>query len=288
MGALGNELRARGIRGPLSSGNSSCPQRAVVQSFLRDLLEQSCACFADALAAVVGPTGTICVPGFFYDYARKGLIYDTLNSPPDAALGTFPDYFFRRRMQSRSLNPLFNLITAGAQAEWLTALPSLYGNGPTSPWSRIVGAGGWMLFFGCTPAAMTFIHHVEHLVGVPHLYNKIYRIPVIDMKGQEYAYSVASVRYLDTSFRVTYALDKIGDELERAGLLVRGAWGSVSFSMAPMKPVQEYLIDRLVADPFALLQHPPSFIRGVIPDDGPDSIQHAETRSGKVFPRSSI
>lgn len=235
-----------------------------------DLREQAAAMVADVLDHAAGPDGTVCVPGFFYDYARKGLTYDLRTSPPDKALGAFPDYFFRHRMTHRSLSPLVCLMTAGAQADWVVRAPSLYGNGVGSPWARLVEADGWTLFLGCSPNTMTFTHHVEQLVGVPHLYNKVYRIPVVDMDGRRHPWSICSVRFLDPRFPVTYDLDRrFVPDLERLGILVRGQWQGVEFSFARLRAVQEMLAERLTADPFYLLQSPPTFVRGVIPDDGP-------------------
>jgi aminoglycoside N3'-acetyltransferase len=250
MVGLAAELHRRGLRG-------------------RDLLERSCACFADALAEALGPEGTVCVPGFFYAYARKGLTFDARTSPPDDSLGAFPHYFLGHRMQGRSLNPLVSLMTAGAQAEILAAAPSLYGYGACSPWARIVEAGGWMLFFGATPASMTFSHHVEHLAGVPHLYNKIYRVPVVDLEGRQHGWSVCSVRYLDPRFPVEYGLESFCHDLEAVDILRNGTWHGVQFSVASMQAVQQFLLEHLASDPFYLLECEPKFVRGFIPDDGP-------------------
>lgn len=236
----------------------------------KDIRDMAAAGVADVLMEATGPDGTVCVPGFFYDYARKGLTYDLRASPPDRTLGAFPEYFFRSRMTNRSLSPLVCLMTAGAQADWIVSSSSLYGNGVGSPWARLVEADGWVLFLGCSPITMTFTHHVEQLVGVPHLYNKIYRIPVVDMQGRQHPWSMSSVRFLDQRFPVTYDLDRaFVPDMAQAGILVRGQWRSMEFSLARLRMVQDMLTERLIADPFYLLKAPPTFVRGVIPDDGP-------------------
>lgn len=236
----------------------------------RDGLSQAaCSCFADALMQTVGTQGSLTVPGFFYDYARKGQCFDVRTSPPDRALGAFPEFFFRTFPHHRSLSPLVSLMSTGAKAEWLSAPGSTYGNGVCSPWARLVQADGWVLCFGCEPTSMTFVHHVEHLVGVPHLYNKLYRVPIIDADGQTYPWSTCSVRFLDSRFPVTYALEPVMDDMAAQGILVRGQWGSVPFSIARLRDVEAYLTDRLDSEPFVLLAQPPTFVPGVIPNDGP-------------------
>lgn len=229
----------------------------------------ACACFGDALLRIAAPQGSVTVPGFFYDYARKGERFDVRTSPPDRALGAFPAYFFRTYPHHRSLSPLVSLMSTGARAEWLSTPGSTYGNGVFSPWARLVEADGWVLCFGCEATAMTFVHHVEHLVGVPHLYNKLYRVPVVDADGRSYPWSICSVRFLDPRFPVTYALEPALDDMAAKGILVRGKWGDVSFSFARLRAVEAYLAERLSVDPFLLLAQPPSFVPGVIPNDGP-------------------
>lgn len=254
MGPIINELRRRGMRGSA-------------------LAEQTMASFADAVTQAAGPAGTICVPGFFYNYARKGATYNLRTSPPDKALGAFPNYFFRHRMQNRSLGPFTCLMTSGSQADLIATSHSCYGNGNGSAWAQLTDTDGWVIFFGCTAKSMTFTHHVEQLIGVPHLYNKIYRVPVVDMNGQEHPFAICSVRYLDARFPVTYNLEPFVADIQREGILIGGQWSGVPFSFARLRTVQDYLSERLTADPFYLLEQEPSFVRGTIPDDGPNAAE---------------
>lgn len=250
MRPIMNELRRQGHSGP-------------------NLAERTCAAFAEALHHLTGPEGSIVIPGYFYDYARKGACFDVRTSPPDRALGAFPDYFFRNIPHHRSLSPLVSLMCSGAQGHWLSTPGSTHGNGVCSPWARMVETDGWVLCFGCSSGSMTFVHHVEHLVGVPHLYNKLYRVPIIDAEGQSHPWSLCSVRFLDPRFPVTYDLAPLMDELAALGTLRVGQWGDVPYCFAPLRGVQEFLIDRLGIAPYGLLAHPPTFVPGVIPNDGP-------------------
>ncbi|MFQ5757531.1 MAG: AAC(3) family N-acetyltransferase [Acidiferrobacterales bacterium] len=235
----------------------------------RDLAEKACATLRDGILAAIGEAaGTVCVPGFHYDYARRGEPFDARTSPPDNRLGRFPDYFFRNAMSHRSLCPPVSIMACGPRAAQICDTGTTFGHGLGSPWARLIDIGAKMLFWDATPAAMTFVHHVEMMVGVPHSYCKVYPVPVRDLRGRTHAASVNYVRYLDDRFAIDYDLDRLVGDLRDEGVTTNGEALGIPFAVLACRDAFDFLSRKLIADPFYLLAGPPQFVPGEIPMDG--------------------
>ncbi len=220
----------------------------------------------DALTDAVGPRGTIVAPGFFYDYARHGKPFHVDRSPPDANLGLYPRYVFGLSGCRRSLNPIGSLLAVGRHADAICAHTSASGFGLTSPWKHLVDLDAKCLIIG-TPYIMTFPHHVEALLGLPHVYNKIHRTPVY-YKGERIGFPVITqVRYL--KYGIEYLVDRTLRDLIATGILETIETRGVNGQLARFREVQDMLVEKLTADPYYLLARPPEFVPGEPPDDGP-------------------
>lgn len=229
-------------------------------------LADTLAALHGALTAAVGPSGTIVAPGFFYDYARHGKPFHVDRSPPDANLGLYPRHVFGLSECRRSLNPIGNLLAVGRHADTICAHTSASGFGLTSPWKHLVDLDAKCLIIG-TPYIMTFPHHVEALLGLPHVYNKIHRTPVY-YKGERVALPVITqVRYL--KYGIEYLVDRTLRDLIATGILKTIETRGVNGQLARFREVQDMLVEKLTADPYYLLARPPEFVSGEPPDDGP-------------------
>lgn len=229
------------------------------------------------LTKVLGNEGTVATPGFFYNYARFGEPYIIEKCPPDAALGLYPRFLFSQPNVKRSLNPLANVLALGKAAEIICEQRSAYGYGPTSPWARLLEQDAVCVCFGAPFLAVTFCHHVEVMVGVPHLYNKIHHAPVI-ANGREVKFPVlTAVRYL--KYGVRYSTEKLEAALLERNALREFRRGRLSVQLVRLRALEALLVEVLARDPYYLLSAPPSFVRGEIPDDGvtgpapPDAIR---------------
>lgn len=222
--------------------------------------------FHAALVETVGSDGTIAAPGFFYKYARKGTPFIVESSPPDRALGFYPMHLMKQGGCKRSLNPLTSILAVGKNAEVICAHTSAYAYGMTSPWARLEELGTKGLVIGL-PFMMTFLHHVEALVGPPQIYNKIFRVPVI-VDGEPIKLPVVgAMRYL--KYDISYKDDRLEALLRSSGAMKELSEGGVDASLTGFQNLQRLLMAELAKDPSFTLLKEPEFAPGEPPDDGP-------------------
>ena len=224
--------------------------------------------FHDALTQTVGNGGTIAVPAFFYDYARDRTPFVAATSVPDRGLGVYPPILLAADGMRRSLCPPVSIVAVGKNATDICDTGTAYGYGSLSPWQRLVDLGGKLLFWDISPRVMTFVHHVEALAGVPHIYNKVYDAPVTGLDGPYDGPIVSAVRYLDERFEIVYDLDRFIDEATDDGLIVAHTFERMDFFISSFSPLADYLGQKLATDPYYLLAAPPRFVPGVMPTDG--------------------
>jgi aminoglycoside 3-N-acetyltransferase len=233
--------------------------------------------FDSALTAAVGDAGTICALGAYSAYARFGKPFELKESPPDPQYGAYNRYLFDSGTACRSLNPVVGFLAKGARAGWICEHVSACGFGPNTPWDRLVALDGTMLFWGVDLRNMTFVHHVEQLVGVPHLYHKAYDTPVL-VDGQPIDLPVVtSVRYLD--FNIVYNFRRLTEDLVAAGVLKSFREPPFQAHAVKCRAVQAHLERVLARDPYYLLAARPQFVPGQIPTDGPTGPRRGEPYS---------
>jgi aminoglycoside 3-N-acetyltransferase len=118
----------------------------------------------DALLAVVGPTGTVCMPTLTYGYygpRRPPPPFDPRSVP--CIVGRIPERFRQRADVFRSLHPTHSIAGTGARAEEIlrdherSPTPC----GPDSPWGRIAEAGGSVVMVGVGTSYCTLFHGPE-------------------------------------------------------------------------------------------------------------------------------
>ncbi|NQU57212.1 MAG: AAC(3) family N-acetyltransferase [Rhodospirillales bacterium] len=224
--------------------------------------------FHDALVLAVGDGGAIAAPAFFYDYARNRTPFDAATSVPDRSLGVYPPLLLKAQGMRRSLCPPVSIMAVGKNAAAICDTGTAYGYGSQSPWQRLVDLGGKLLFWDISPRMMTFVHHVETLVGVPHIYNKVYDAPVTGLGGSYDGPVVSAVRYLDERFEIVYDLNRFIAEAANDGLIAEHTFDRIDLFLSSFSPLADYLGQKLAADPYYLLAAPPRFVPGVIPADG--------------------
>ncbi len=222
--------------------------------------------YYDALKEVLGPTGTVAVPAYFYEYARYGEPFDTDLSPVSKPLGVFSAYINALPGRIRSANPLQSLAAIGPHAENLCGGDSLMGYGTNSPWHRLCSLQGKMLFLGVALQPMTFVHHIEQQYGVPHLYQKLYQMPVTRSGKPIPGNPVSSVRYLD--YEIVYQLKFFQEELKKRGQLHGTEVERAPLFLVSAQEAFKTGLELLAQNPYCFLQKPPKFVPGKIPTDG--------------------
>jgi aminoglycoside 3-N-acetyltransferase len=216
---------------------------------------------------VLGEEGTLVVPAFFYEYARWQTPYDRCRSPVSKELGIFSQFIVKQKLCIRSINPVAALGAIGKKAGWICDGGTGSAYGIDSPWDRFAKSDSKMLFLGADLRAMTFVHYVEYLVGVPHLYSKVYPMPILENGRELSARVVAQVRYLD--FGIQYSSDRFTGLFEEAGLVKKAVLGRGFIRCVDTEAVFHFLKEKLKADAYFLLTKTPDFVQGKIPMDGP-------------------
>jgi aminoglycoside 3-N-acetyltransferase len=221
----------------------------------------------DALIEVLGTEGTLIVPAFYYEFARWDKSFDVDNDEPSTGLGSFSSYVVRKSNAKRSLHPLSSMAAVGKNATLICegTCPTSYGVG--SSWDKLFELNGKMLFLGVDLSAMTFVHYVEHRMGVPHIYNKLHNANVVK-NGKELNLPIcSSVRYLD--FDIVYNKSKYTQIFSEAGLVKEQVLGKSISYLVSMKEAFNFIVDKLSDDVYFLLKNKPKFREGEIPYNGP-------------------
>jgi aminoglycoside 3-N-acetyltransferase len=118
----------------------------------------------DALLAVLGASGTLCMPALSYgDYGpdKPPPLFDPLTTA--GVVGRIPERFRQRTGVQRSLHPTHSITAIGARAEELLRDHELSPTpcGPGSPWGRIARSGGAILMLGVGTQPCTMFHGAE-------------------------------------------------------------------------------------------------------------------------------
>jgi aminoglycoside 3-N-acetyltransferase len=235
--------------------------------------------FHEAISRAVGPTGTILSLGSFTDYARFGTPYHVDKSLPDQSLGAYPRYLFSRPGASRSYNPTSNLIGLGHDAATIAVKTNATAYGLGTPWEQLIVHRAKIVFWDTTLRPMTFGHHIEQCVGVPHVYSKIYDTPIFEAGARIPFDVITSVRYLD--FDVKYNMQRMETELKQAGLARTYTRNTLTVDVVECPDLAVFLTQKLAVSPYYLLDAPPKFRKGVVPFDGnagPENLRLANVK----------
>ncbi len=220
----------------------------------------------DAFQKVLGPTGTLAVPAYFYEYARFGEPFDTEISPVSKSLGAFSAYVCTIPGRVRSCNPLQSIVSFGHKAEEISGGDSLSGYGVNSPWHRLRQQKGKIVFLGVNMEVMTYVHYIEQLVGVPHLYFKVFDFSVYRNGKLIPGNPVSAVRYLD--YQIEYCLKPFEELLFKKGHAKSVNIGNGKILLVGAEEAYQEGIKALEKNPYFFLKNPPKFLPGKIPYDG--------------------
>jgi len=220
----------------------------------------------DSLSAAVGDKGTVVMPAFTTDCARKGLPFDLVRTKCDT--GVLAEYLRCRPYAFRSLHPVLSVSALGYLAEYYTQNTSNGCYGWDTPFDRMVSGDTVVVRLGMPwNLSNTFSHYAEIRLNVPYLYNKVLdHIKVsIDGKSVKRKFSM-TVRYLD--FGITYNHTRQIKVVRESGFVKYAEWGGGTLNAINLGDYLGILKRQLIKDPFFLLDHPPAFRKGELPTDG--------------------
>ena len=121
----------------------------------------------------MGNNYSIFVPTATMNLCNTKMLFD-LKETPSHEMGPFAE-FIRNKNSTRSMHPFWSISGIGKNAKTLKNISKhAYGSG--SPWSKMLNLDFLQVNIGIHPSkAVTLIHHIETITGVPYRYNKLFR-----------------------------------------------------------------------------------------------------------------
>lgn len=147
-----------------------------------------------AFKEAVGQQGTIIMPTFTYSFT-KGETYCPETTP--STVGVLTEFFRKQNDVVRTIHPIFSAAIWGKDKAYFSEELSKDSFNDDSIFGKLRKKEGKLVFFGVNLQAMTFLHHIEQIHGVPYRYMKSFKgkIKVGDKEYEDsYTYYV---RYLD-------------------------------------------------------------------------------------------
>lgn len=226
--------------------------------------------YYEAIMEVIGDEGTLCVPAFFYEYARNGIPFDISQSPISKEVGLFPKFIQSLPNSKRSCNPLTSVCAVGKNADYICEYVNRHAYGENSAFDRLYKINAKLISIGHN-LAFTICHLCEFQVGVPYLYNKIYNVPILDNGKIIFEYSIGYVRYLEYDIKYSWQIDKSWSEQTwlKEKFVNRHKYINSEIYVVKVSDIFAYFKEQLYKNPYFFLTNKPNFIYGQIPNDGP-------------------
>ena len=142
---------------------------------------ESIHCF-NALLEIVGDEGTIAFPTFNFGFCQ-GLAYDQRRTP--SQVGMLTEMARRHPKAKRILHPIYSFALFGKQSEELShSIKNVSAFSEDSLFGELKRQDGKILLIQLPfNKSMTFLHHIEEIVGVDYRYIKTFEGDVIDFNG---------------------------------------------------------------------------------------------------------
>lgn len=230
--------------------------------------EEMSAAHYRALRSVIGDEGTLVVPTYTPQVGRYGLPFVLEETP--GLTGIIGEYVRHRPDAIRSLHPVFSVAAIGPLAARICDDVSPVAFGYDSVYDRLNAIGGKMVCVGLPYYAaqiVACVHYVETRFAVPYYYNKLVTSEVFAGGRRVDREFVINVKYfnLDTEFSFNRYVDRVAE----LGLIRQAPLGRGTIYCNDLRATVEAGLDLLKRDPYAFLDHPPRYVPGTIPHDGP-------------------
>jgi aminoglycoside 3-N-acetyltransferase len=209
----------------------------------------------DALLSILGEEGTLIVPTFNFDFC-EGKAFDMMNTPSKQGIIT---EFVRKNPKSRRiLHPIHSFSILGKLADQLGSLRYKSSFGKDSLFAKLRELDSKIMIVGLIYSrSLTFIHHVEEMVGCDYRYLKKFTGTIIDEFGKIYADDfLMNVRDLDRG--VITNCEPMGEILDREGIAKIAKIGSSTIRLMKANDVYKCVLREMKRNPHILCEiHPP-------------------------------
>lgn len=226
--------------------------------------------FYEAFMEILGASGTLCTPAYFYEYARRGIPFDITLSPVSKELGVFAKFINTLPNRKRSPNPLTSICAVGKNADYICEFINRHAYGENSAFDRLFKLNAKIVSLGIN-GAFTINHLAEYKVGVPYLYNKIYNLPVYNNGKLIFENSIGYVRYLDYDIEYAGQIDNSWNHNVwlNQNFVKKTIYLDTLIYQTKTQDIINFIIGKLYSNPYYLLTHTPHFPEGKVPNDGP-------------------
>ncbi len=225
--------------------------------------------FYEAFMEVIGDEGTLCVPAYFYEYAREGIPFDVKLSPVSKELGKFSSFINSLDGSYRSYNPIVSIAAVGKNAKELCSLSNIHSTGVNSVWDKFYNHNVKLFQIGISRGLyITYQVYIEYRAGVPYFYTKLYDIPVFDNGNKVLDYTLACVRYLD--YDVDWDVAKflsLKEEMIERNVLNHVVYNKGNIFAFEAQSLFDYYSEKIANDMYFMLKNKPGFVKGQIPFD---------------------
>ena len=205
-------------------------------------------CFLD----VLGPTGTLIVPTFNYDFC-KGKPYSHEKSR--SQVGIFTNYILLDNKSYRSFHPILSFAAIGPDTKNICDNISKSSFGRGSVLHKLHKINAKIVSFNLG-SIHTFIHYIEQSIGVDYRFLKYFQGKV-EKDGIEWEDSFDFyVRYLDRE--VINSETRLVNYLESTGKMNKIILANkYPILLAKADDIYQSALKKLKKDPYYLLKHPP-------------------------------
>lgn len=129
------------------------------------------------LISTIGENYSIFTPTATLNLCNTKFPFDVKRTPSHQ-MGPLSEYI-RNKGSVRSLHPFWSVSGLGKNAKILENV-SRHAYGYGSPWSKMLDLDFLQVNIGIHPSkAVTLVHHIETIIGVPYRYNKLFRHPIL-------------------------------------------------------------------------------------------------------------
>lgn len=161
----------------------------------------------DSIFSVIGKDSTIFSPSASMNLCNTSIPFDIKNTPSDR-MGAFAEYLRKLPASVRSNHPFWSVSGIGKDANILKKV-SKHAFGIESPWSHFLDMDVKQLNFGLHPSkAVTLIHHIETIYGVPYRYTKEFNHPILKNGKITKDFFYQSVMYVDSDIKKRVLLNE--------------------------------------------------------------------------------
>lgn len=194
--------------------------------------------FIDSILDRVGSQGNVLIPVFNWGFCR-GEGFDIRKTV--SRTGALGNAVMKRDDFKRTKHPIYSFMVWGRDQQLLTDMDPVDSFGPGTIFEYMDQQDAKVLVIGLPAlSGVTYIHHVEQMVGVPYRYNKEFRGTYVDREGNvsEKGYCMY-VRDLDMDPKHINGFQPLEEKMKEQGLIQVQQMFGVDFSLLKVRDLDK-------------------------------------------------